>query len=260
MSKSHNVDTKGRQNTDTVLEISDLRKEFGGLVALNGVDLEVRDGETVGLIGPNGAGKSTLFNCIMGIFDADGGSVSLRNEAITNKETSSIIQEGVSRTFQTPRVFGELTVRENLIINQDHQRERMVPTLFANTEDAVMNRIEDLLEFISLAGLADQPAAGISTGQQKLLNLGCTLVSEPEIVLLDEPTAGVNPALVDDIIDAIRELGDEGTTFLIIEHDMNVIRELSDYLYVLANGENLIDAQPDTALEDDRVLKAYFGE
>jgi len=249
-----------RTESDVVLETEGVRKEFGGIVALDGANLQVRDGEVVGIIGPNGAGKSTLFNCIMGVYSPDGGTVSLRGTELTTRRTFEIINLGVSRTFQIPEIFAELTVRENMLVSAGHDDERILPTAVRSPDESVEKRVNDLLEFVDIEHLADEPASDLSTGQQKLLNLAATLVSEPEIVLLDEPTAGVNPKLVDDIVEAIVELNDGGTTFLVIEHNMNVITRLSDHLYVLTNGTNLTDGKPDEVLDDPRVLEAYFGE
>jgi branched-chain amino acid transport system ATP-binding protein len=255
------TDTTLRPDTDTVLRVEGLTKTFGGLTALDEVDLEVRETEIVGLVGPNGAGKSTLFNCIMGLYPIDAGAVYLRGTDISGLKTSEIVQEGISRTFQLARVFPRLTVRENLLINQDHRGEQMFPTLYQSSDNEVYERVEDLIEFVELEHLADEQAGNLSGGQKKLLNIANTLVSEPDVVLLDEPTAGVNPDLIDDITESVLELNrDRDTTFFVIEHDMDVVHEISDYVYVFADATNLTEGAPDTALSDDRVLEAYFGE
>ena len=249
-----------RASTETVLEVTDIQKEFEGVVALDGADVEVRDGEIVTLIGPNGAGKTTLFNCVMGTLAPTGGRVTLRGADITGLKTSDIVKRGLSRTFQIPRVFPELTVRENMIANQNHRNESMLRTLYAATDAATDARIDELLSFVDLAAEADEPAGDISTGQQKLLNLATTLLRDPDVIMLDEPTAGVNPALIDDITDKLLRLNCEGRTFLVIEHNMDVVRKITDYVYVLDSGTNLVDGQPGPTLSDDRVLEAYFGE
>jgi len=245
---------------ETVLEVDGLRKEFGGLVALDGVNLSVTDDNIVGIIGPNGAGKSTLFNCIMGFYEVTDGRVFLNKKEITSLGTSDIVNSGVSRTFQEPRVFPDLTIRENMLIHQDHQRESLLRTLVKKSDTEVEQRTEELLEFVDLLEKADTKADEISTGQKKLLNIASALVSDPDIVLLDEPAAGVNPGLIDDIVDSIQTLNDRGTTFLIIEHNMGVIRDLSDTLHVLANGTNLTQGDPANVLSKDEVLDVYFGE
>lgn len=247
------------QIEDPLLKVQDLHKKFGGITALDGANLKVDSGEIVGLVGPNGAGKSTLFNCIMGVFRPTSGKCFFDGVEITDMKTASIVQKGISRTFQIPRVYPELTVRQNMRVSQPHDDESLLKTLVQTTDEETEVQINNLLEFMGLTRLADQPAKNLSTGQKKLLNIAATRVSDPDIVLLDEPAAGVNPGLVDEIIDSILKLNEEGSTFLIIEHNMEVIRELSDYLYVLAEGTNLTEGDPDTALEDPRVLEAYFG-
>jgi branched-chain amino acid transport system ATP-binding protein len=254
------TDLAAPRDVDGVLAVRDVEKRFGGIVALDGATLDVRDGEIVTLVGPNGAGKSTLFNCIMGVHPVTAGSVSLRGEELTDKYTSEIVQSGLSRTFQLARTFPQLTVRENMIANQPHHDENLFGTLLSGTDDETMNRIEELVAFLDIDHLIDEPAGSLSTGQKKLLNIASTLLRDPDVVLLDEPTAGVNPGLINDITDTILELNDRGSTFFVIEHDMDVVHKIADYVYVLANGTNLVDGRPDEALQDDRVLEAYFGE
>jgi branched-chain amino acid transport system ATP-binding protein len=249
-----------RATTSTVLEVDGMRKEFEGVVALDGANLAVREREIVGVVGPNGAGKTTMFNCIMGSLEPTMGSVFLDGEDITGLATPDVVKRGLSRTFQIPRVFPELTVRENMVANQDHRGESLIATTYRDTDDATASRIDDLLSFVGLAGHATDRASDLSTGQQKLLNLAATLLSNPDVVLLDEPTAGVNPGLVEKITDLLLELNDDGWTFLVIEHDMDVVHEITDYVYVLASGTNLTDGRPEDALSDPRVLEAYFGE
>jgi len=247
-----------RRATETVLTVDGLRKEFSGVVALDGVTCEIREGEIVGIVGPNGAGKSTLFNCIMGVHEPADGSVYLGDEEITDEFTSQIVRSGVSRTFQLARVFPKLTVRENMVVNQDHADESLLGTI---TDDAeTTDRIDELVSRVGLWELRDRKAGELSTGQKKLLTIAAALLQDPDVVMLDEPTAGVNPNLIDDIVETILELNDDGATFCIIEHDMDVIQTLSDYVYVLDNGTNLVEGRPETALEDPEVLEAYFGE
>lgn len=244
---------------EPLLEVEGFRKEFGGITALDGADIQVADGEIVGIVGPNGAGKSTLFNCVMGVHKPTAGSCFLDGTEITGMRTPAVVQRGIARTFQIPRVYPELTVRENMRVSQPHDDESIMKTLIQRTDDTIETRIDELLAFMGLSRLADQPAKNLSTGQKKLLGIAATRVSDPDIVLLDEPAAGVNPGLVDEIVDSILELNDEGSTFLVIEHEMDVIRRICDYVYVLADGTNLTEGEPSTALEDPRVLEAYFG-
>jgi branched-chain amino acid transport system ATP-binding protein len=241
---AHGDDLATPRPDDGVLAVRDVEKRFGGVVALDGATLDVLDGEIVTLVGPNGAGKSTLFNCIMGVHPVTSGSVRLRGEELTEKHTSQIVQSGLSRTFQLARTFPQLTVRENMIANQAHHDESIIRTIVSSTDDETMARIKELTEFLDIDHLIDEPAGSLSTGQKKL----------------DEPTAGVNPGLIDEITGAILDLNDQGTTFFVIEHDMDVVHEIADYVYVLANGTNLVDGDPQIALQDERVLEAYFGE
>jgi branched-chain amino acid transport system ATP-binding protein len=260
MTDQRTAESEQRPASNVVLNVEGLRKEFEGVTALDGADVEVREGEIVSLVGPNGAGKSTLFNCVMGNLQATDGQVWLDDEDITDLDTSDIVKRGLSRTFQIPRVFPELTVRENMIANQDHNNESLLSTLYRGTDSETAGRIDELLEFVELASMAEESASNLSTGQQKLLNIATTLLSDPDVIMLDEPTAGVNPALIDDITDMILELNDRGRTFLVIEHNMDVVRKVSNYTYVLANGTNLTDGRPEDALSEPEVLEAYFGE
>jgi len=253
-------ETMTRTDTTAILEVENLKKRFGGVKALDGVDLEVKKGEIVGIVGPNGAGKSTLFKSIMNDLNVDSGQVTLNGSSITGLPTAKIVQRGLGRTYQQSRVFSDLTVRENLIVNQPHDQERMFLTPAKGTSETVMERIDELIEFFGLDHLADKPAGDLSTGQKKLLNLAGALLPEPDIMMLDEPTAGVNPNLVEEIIESINVLNEEGTTFCIVEHDMKVVRKLADHVYVLENGTNLERGAPERVLENDRVLEAYFGE
>ena len=252
MTETKRVDSK------SVLEIDSLRKEFPGVSALDGVSLEIKNREIVGVIGPNGAGKSTLFNCVMGVYEPTDGEVHLGETDITGEFTSRIVRRGVSRAFQQARVFPGLTVRENMLANQDHEDENVVRTLFSNAE--MTDRMNDLIRQVGLWDLRDRKAGELSTGQKKLLTIAAALMQDPEIVMLDEPTAGVNPNLIDDIINTIVDLNHDGATFCIIEHDMDVIHTLSDYVYVLNNGTNLTEGPPEVALDNPDVLEAYFGE
>ena len=249
-----------RPDGTPVLAVDGLRKEFNGVVALDHVDLEIKQGEIVGIVGPNGAGKTTLFNCIMGRYQPTDGTVTLDGDDVTGLPTQSIVHRGLSCTFQIPRVFPDLTVAENMAIYQSHRTENMFKTIFERTDEATGDRIEHLLSFVGIEDMKTAQAGSLSTGQQKLLNLGAALLREPEVILLDEPTAGVNPKLVQKIKQMIQTLGQDGQTFVIIEHDMDVVREITDFVYVLANGTNLVSGTPEVALNEDEVLEAYFGE
>lgn len=256
------TDSNGSTRPDTpeIIETESLHKRFGDIVALADVDISVRENEVVGLIGPNGAGKSTVFNCIMSVYPVTGGRIYLRGDDVTPLGTAEIVQRGVSRTFQLARVFPQLSVRENMTLYQEHRSERLLMTAVAQTPAETMDRIGDLLETVGLAEAADQPAGELSTGQKRLLNIATSLVRDPDVVLLDEPTAGVNPGLVDDIIAVITDLNERGYSFLIIEHDMDILKTVADYAYVLADGRNLTDGHPEAVLRQEQVLEAYFGK
>lgn len=249
-----------RAESEIVLSIEGLRMEFAGVVALDGADVTVRKGEIVGVIGPNGAGKTTLFNCVMGEYEPSAGRVVLDGRDITGIRTSRIVGRGLSRTYQIPRVFPELTVYENMVANQPHVGESILEATFRTPDQTTDERIRELLEFVGLTALTREPASDLSTGQQKLLNIASTLLRDPAVVLLDEPTAGVAPALVEDITDLLLELNEAGRTFLVIEHNMDVVRKVANHVDVLANGKNLTSGPPEEALSDPRVLEAYFGE
>lgn len=248
-----------RPDTRPILQIEGLRKEFGGVTALDGATIDIREGEVCTLVGPNGAGKTTLFNCVMGTFPPTGGTVRLRENDITGQQTHETVKSGLSRTYQIPRVFPELTVRENMEVNQHHGDERTLATLYSQTDEATGAEIDRWLSFVGLEAMARSNASELSTGQQKLLNIAATLVRDPDVLLLDEPTAGVNPGLVDDIAELIAELNERGRTVFVIEHDMDFVRQISDYIYVLADGTNLVEGPPGEALNDPRVLESYFG-
>jgi len=252
--------TTSDRGGDPVLEVRSLAKSFGGVDAVDGVDLTVMDGEIVSIVGPNGAGKSTTFNCIMNLLSPDEGTIRFRDRDIRGLRTAEIVQSGISRTFQLARVYDTLTVRETMKVNQPHANESMVATLFRRSSADVEARITELLSLVDLADMESEPAESLSTGQQKLLNLASSLLRDPDLILLDEPTAGVNPALVENIIEFIRTLNEDGQTFLLIEHDMNVVRKISDHVYVLADGTNLTAGPPTEALDEPEVLEAYFGQ
>lgn len=252
--------TQGRRDSEEVLRVEGVSKYFGNLKALNDVDLSVRENEIVGLIGPNGAGKTTLLNCITGKYRVSDGSVYLNGDDVTDLNISRRVNRGMARTYQIVRTFGELTVRENMIAHVDHRNESLLKTVYRGVDDEDRETIDELLEFFELSAHAEEPAGNLSTGQKKLLNIAASLISDPEVVLLDEPAAGVNPALVEDIEASILEQRTAGRTFFVVEHEMDVITTLCDHLYVLVDGENFLEGPPAQVLDDDRVLKAYFGE
>lgn len=252
--------------SDVVLQTNELRKEFGGLVAVDDVSIAIEDGSITGLIGPNGAGKSTLFNVISGYHPPDGGSVTLHGRNITGNRPDQIAQRGLVRTFQTPRKLEGMTVLENMLVGAPSQRGESLLSLFTTRtsvfEDEMSNlsRAQEMLELFELDHLAREPATELSGGQFKLLELARALMTEPDILLLDEPMAGVNPVLAEKLGDHIRLLNEElDITLVIIEHDIDFIMEIGDPIIVLDQGKVLMEGSPTAVRTDDRVMEAYLG-
>ncbi|MFB6093037.1 MAG: ABC transporter ATP-binding protein [Haloquadratum sp.] len=248
-----------------ILEVDDVVKRFGGLTAVDHASFAVGAESITGLIGPNGAGKSTLFDCITGVLTPDAGTVRLDGEEIQGRPPNRIAQRGLGRTFQTPKIFRGMSVRENLAFAARGQTgERPLAALVrpgrVETEEAELDeRVEETLSFLELDHLADEYASGLSGGQRKLLELGRVLMLDPKIILLDEPMAGVNPSLTDDLLDRLHELNDRGRTILFIEHDMDLVMNHCDRVVVLHNGETLASGPPSLVQEDERVVEAYLG-
>ncbi len=242
----------------TCLTIVGMRKHFGGLVALDDVNLTVQRGEILGLVGPNGAGKSTLFDCISGFQRPDGGTVHLADQLLTGAPAHLIARRGLVRTFQLIRIFPDLTVAQNLLVAQPHGGERVWHAL-RKSEAPIEDRVETLLRQVELSAYRDSPAAALSYGQQKLLSLGMGLMSEATILFLDEPTAGVNPRVIDDLIGVIRDANAAGQTFVIIEHNMAVIDALAHRVYFMADGRILAEGSPADLRTNPIVLEAYYG-
>jgi branched-chain amino acid transport system ATP-binding protein len=249
----------------TLFETRGLRKSFGGLVALDEPDVAVESGELVGVIGPNGAGKTTFFNCVTGVLEPDAGSVYFDGEEVTGDPIHEIAQRGLVRTYQHTRELTTMTVEENLkLAAPDHPGERLGQAArgtedVAAREAAVERRAAELLDQFELTHVADHYAGELSGGQRKLLEIARALMLDPELLLLDEPLAGVNPTLGEEIVDYVQALNDEGTTFLVIEHEIQTLADLVDRLVVLNEGSVLADGDPDAVLRDDDVVAAYLG-
>jgi branched-chain amino acid transport system ATP-binding protein len=230
-----------------ILEVSSLVKRFGGVAAVNGVSLSLEAGRVYGLIGPNGSGKTTLFNCITGIERRDAGEVRFRGERIDGLPPHQVFHRGIGRTFQMIRVFPELTALENLLV------------VTAGDLARARARAEELLGFVRLERLAGEYAGNLSYGQQKLVEFVRVLMTDPELILLDEPAAGINRTLVNEVLDAVRALRDRGKTVLLVEHDMKVVMGLCETVFVLDHGEKLAEGPPGVIQTDERVIEAYFG-
>ena len=230
-----------------ILQVRNLVKRFGGVTAINGVSLSLEAGKIYGLIGPNGSGKTTLFNCITGIEQRDSGAVGFKGRRIDRLKPHQIFHRGLGRTFQIIRVFPELTALENLLV--------------VTTSDfkPARKRAEELLRFVKLEALADEYAGNLSYGQQKLLEFIRVLMSDPHLILLDEPAAGVNPTLLNELLEAVKALRDRGKTIFLVEHDMKVVMGLCETVFVLDHGEKLAEGPPGVIQADERVIEAYFG-
>jgi len=240
-----------------MLELRQLRREFGGVQALRDCTFRVDTGTITGLIGPNGAGKTTVFNLITGLVKPSAGTIELGGTAITGWSPHRVTRAGIGRTFQITRELGELTLLENVVIQSPAGGLRGLIGRSILGEER--SRALELLDFVGLARFAEEKARTLSYGQKKLLELAGVLMARPRLIMLDEPAGGVNPRLLEDIVDRIRELNSDGVTFLIVEHNMDVIMELSDSVVVMAHGEVLLQDSPHAVQVDDAVLDAYLG-
>jgi len=249
-----------------ILQVESLVKRYGGLTAVDGASFSIRRGTITGLIGPNGAGKTTTFDIIAGAQKPSGGHISYEGRDITGMATHELFHLGIVRSFQIPREYGRLTVVENLMVAPpDQPGESVWATWFAPgrveaREREVLARADETLEFLGLTHLRDELAGNLSGGQKKLLELGRAMMTDSRLVLLDEPGAGVNPTLMNKIIEMIRRLNAErGYTFCIVEHDMDLIASLCDPVIVLVEGRVLTEGPFSEVGNDPRVIDAYFG-
>ncbi len=247
------------------LRIDRVSKTFGGFVALDQVSIEVPAGALYGLIGPNGAGKSTLFAVVSGFQAADRGEVLFEGVSLAGLGVPARVRLGLGRTFQVPREFRYLTVRENLMVAApDQAGEALVNVFFRparvrEQEGRIAARVDELMTFLALDRVAETPAGKLSGGQKKLLELGRALMVEPRMVLLDEPFAGVNPVLVGAISERIRALNARGIGFLVVEHNLQALGALAEHLYVMDRGRILAGGPPAEMLADAAVREAYMG-
>jgi len=242
-----------------ILEVERVSKAFGGLVANKAVTLRVPEGAICGLIGPNGSGKTTLFNSIVGQHPIDAGSIRFQGREISRLRVAQIARLGLLRTFQQTRIYGGMTCMQNMVIS--------VPTselgwrsMFRKSPPSDLRKADDLLHFVGLHAKRHLRARDLSFGQQKLLEFAMALMSGPRMLLLDEPTAGINPTLINGLLDQLRQVNAQlGITLLVIEHNMRVIMNLAQYIYCLAHGELLAEGKPEQVQKDPRVLDAYLG-
>ncbi|GAB3419306.1 ABC transporter ATP-binding protein [Haloparvum alkalitolerans] len=269
----------------TVLKTEDLRKQFGELTAVDGVSIEIDDSEITSIIGPNGAGKTTFYNLLTGVLQPTAGSIWLRSgdaavvgdgdaaggdgraggdgglRDITDSEPHEVAQAGLSRSYQITNIFEGLTVRENVRVARiSHEKTRLDFRSRATGDEKLEADIEELLELTGLTDIADTTCDTLSHGEKRTVEIALALAIEPNVFLMDEPTAGMNPTEVTEIVSLIRELdADLDATFVVTEHNMDVVTDISDRIVVLAEGAILADGTPEDVLTDDRVTEAYLG-
>jgi branched-chain amino acid transport system ATP-binding protein len=255
----------GHSGAKPLVEARRLVKHFGGLCAVDGMSIALQHGEMVGLIGPNGAGKTTLFNLLAGSLRPSAGRIRIRGVEVTRRGPERRIVLGLGRTFQIPRPFAEMTVLENVLTGCQHQAGERAwmnivrPGRVAAEEKAAVEKARSLIDFVLLSRLEHEPARVLSGGQRKLLELARILMADPEVILLDEPAAGVHPTLLELIIERVLQLNRSGKTILLIEHNMDVVARLCGRVVVMAAGRMLAEGRPDEISRDPAVLDAYLG-
>lgn len=242
-----------------VLSVDQVYKYFGGVRANENISMQVEQGSIVGLIGPNGSGKTTLFNSIVGTHPIDKGSIKFENKEVSTLPIPVIAKLGLLRTFQQTRIYGKLNCVDNMLISHKGSDESILK-IFSKIPKDLTEKAENLLSFVGLYQKRKLRAGDLSFGQQKLLELAMALMNEPEMLLLDEPTAGINPTLINGIIDRLIKVNqDFGITLLVIEHNMRVIMQLAEDIFCLAHGQMLAKGKPDEIKNDKRVVDAYLG-
>ena len=243
----------------SILEVNNVSKSFGGVKANVDISMSVDKGKIVGLIGPNGSGKTTLFNSIVGTYPIDQGSIKFNSKEVSELPVPVIAKLGLLRTFQQTRIYGKLNCVENMLISHKASDESLVK-IFSQIPKNLTEKAENLLNFVGLYQKRKLRAGELSFGQQKLLELAMGLMNEPKMLLLDEPTAGINPTLINGIINRLIKVNNEyGITLLVIEHNMKVIMNLAQKIFCLAHGQMLAEGTPEQIKNDKRVIDAYLG-
>tara|TARA_B100001013_G_scaffold323951_2_gene235214 strand:+ start:562 stop:1302 length:741 start_codon:yes stop_codon:yes gene_type:complete len=243
----------------SILEVNNVSKSFGGVQANVDISMNVEQGSIVGLIGPNGSGKTTLFNSIVGTYPIDNGSIKFEGKELSELPVPVVAKLGLLRTFQQTRIYGKLNCIDNMLISNKASDETLL-SVFLKIPSELTEKAENLLNFVGLYQKRKLRAGDLSFGQQKLLELAMALMNEPKMLLLDEPTAGINPTLINGIIDRLIKVNNEfGITLLVIEHNMRVIMQLAQDIFCLAHGKMLAKGTPEEIKNDKRVIDAYLG-
>jgi len=243
----------------SILEVNNVNKSFGGVKANVDVSMSVEQGSIVGLIGPNGSGKTTLFNSIVGTHPIDNGSIKFNGTEVSELPVPVVAKLGLLRTFQQTRIYGKLNCVDNMLISNKPENDGVF-SVFSKIPPELNEKAENLLNFVGLYQKRKLRAGDLSFGQQKLLELAMALMNEPKMLLLDEPTAGINPTLINGIIDRLIKVNKEfGITLLVIEHNMRVIMQLAQNIFCLAHGQLLANGTPEEIKNDKRVIDAYLG-
>ena len=242
-----------------IIEVDNVTKTFGGVVANKDISLAVEKGSITGLIGPNGSGKTTIFNSIVGFHPIDSGSIRFEGQEISRMRVPQIARLGLLRTFQQTRIYGKMNCVDNMLISIPHRKTRF-RDMFTDHAAEDREKAEHLLDFVGLYEKRRLLGGDLSFGQQKLLEFGMALMNDPTVLMLDEPTAGINPTLINGLIDRLKRANEElGITLFVIEHNMRVIMNLASHIYCLAHGQMLAGGTPDEIQNDSRVLDAYLG-